>query len=76
VNNKNKIAGCQLRMSVVSEESRLANGGILRHDFHGKDATFCDFLCLTSDGTLEVVECGQFTCYDFSVLDSDRHVAC
>ena len=22
------------------------------------------------------VECGQFTCYDFSVLDSDRHVAC
>jgi hypothetical protein len=24
----------------------------------------------------ELVECKQFTCYDFLVLDSDRHVAC
>ena len=26
--------------------------------------------------SMELVECEQFTCYDFSVLDSDRHVAC
>jgi hypothetical protein len=33
---------------------------------------------LAEEGRLAriAVEYGQFTCYDFSVLDSDRHVAC
>ena len=36
----------------------------------------CNFLMFDIEQFIELVECEQLTCYDSSVLDSDRHVAC
>ncbi len=44
-----------------------------RHQLPRKD---CNFLMFDIERKFEFMERRHFTCYDFSVLDSDRHVAC
>jgi hypothetical protein len=82
VSNRNKIAAVQGGMSVFHHSNRESER--MNYLFETGRQKFSE-LCVVSDirkllrsGPLPVrfaVEYGQFTCYDFSVLDSDRHVA-
>jgi hypothetical protein len=81
VSNRDRIAAVQRGMSVFDPRKlgSDSNGGT-RSIGRGRPLIVCRIehkkaLAEKSRLARIAVEYGQFTCYDFSVLDSDRHVA-